>query len=157
MVALALIMTFSGRLFGVLPSLYNTLALLWLAYVTKYLNFSVRTAGDGFSQIHDCLGEAARVSGASWFQSLRTIWMPLLKPSLVAAWFLVFMPVFSELTMTVMLSGPGMETVGTLLFQLQEYADVSGGGAAVLALVIVMSVTAVNVIVKTVSKGKYGL
>ena len=156
-VALALIMTFSGRLFGVFPSLYNTLTLLWLAYLTKYLSFAVRTSGDGFTQIDDCLAEAARVSGASWFKTLTTIWLPLLKPSLVAAWFLVFMPVFSELTMTIMLSGPGMETVGTLLFQLQEYADVSGGGAAVLAIVIIACVTTVNLLVKAISKGKYGL
>jgi iron(III) transport system permease protein len=103
------------------------------------------------------LAEAAHVSGAGWLRTLWTIWLPLLKPALVAAWFLVFMPVMSELTMTVLLTGPGLETIGSLIFQLQEYADASGGGASVLALTVVLSVILINFAVKRMSKGKYGL
>ncbi len=156
-VALAFIMAFSGKFLGIFPSLYNTLGILWLAYMTKYLSFAVRTTGDGFGQIQDSLAEAARVSGASWWETLKTIWFPLMKPSLVAAWFLIFMPCFGELTMTILLSGPGIETVGTLLFQLQEYADASGGGSAVLSLIVVAIVMLANLIVKRASHGKYGL
>ena len=156
-VALALIMAFSVDFFGLGFSLYNTLGILWLAYMAKYLCFALRTTGDGFSQIDDCLAEAARVSGATWWTTIRTIWFPLMKPSLVAAWFLIFMPSFSELTMTILLTGPGIETVGTLLFQLQEYSDASGGGAAVLAIFVITSVAFINWTVKILSKGKYGL
>jgi iron(III) transport system permease protein len=80
-----------------------------------------------------------------------------MKPSLVASFFLILMPAFSELTMTILLTGPGLETVGTVLFQLQEYADASGGGSAVLALIIICAVAGVNLLVKKLSKGKYGL
>lgn len=156
-VALALILAFSNGIFGIGPSLYNTMILLWLAYVIKFLSLSMKTIGDGFGQIDDSLAEAARVSGASWLTTLQKIWMPLLQPSLVAAWFLIFMPAFSELTMTVLLSGPGMETLGTLIFQLQEYADPTGGSAAVLAVLVIALVIAMNQIVKVVSRGKYGL
>ncbi|MES3038616.1 MAG: iron ABC transporter permease [Bdellovibrionota bacterium] len=156
-VALALIMTFSGQLFGVLPSLYNTLGLILIAYFVKYLSFAVKTSADGFRQVDDVLAEASRVSGASWLQTMIRIWLPLLKPSLVAAWFLVFMPAMSELTMTTLLTGPGLETIGTLIFQLQEYADASGGGASVLALIVIIIVIAINYVVKRVSNGKYGL
>ena len=156
-VALALIIAFSGSFFGILPSLYNTFGLLLIAYVVKYLSFAVKTTGDGFGQIDDVLAEAARVSGAGWTQTLWTIWIPLLKPSLVAAWFLIFMPVMSELTMSVLLSGPGLETIGTVIFQLQEYADAGGGGASVLALIVVGAVILVNAVVRRLSGGKYGL
>jgi len=155
--ALALILTFSGSIFGMNFSLYNTLTLIGIAYLAKYLNFSIRTNADGLGQIDDCLAEAARVSGASWWFTMKTIWFPLMKPALVASWFLVFMPAFSELTMTILLTGPGLETLGTLLFQLQEYGDASGGGAAVLALVIIIFVGIINFLVKYFSKGKYGL
>ena len=156
-VALALILTFSRSLFGIGPSLYNTLTLLWLAYLIKFLSLAMKTLGDGFGQIDDSLAEAARVSGASWLRSFISIWLPLLKPSIVAAWFLIFMPAFSELTMTIMLSGPGIETLGTLIFQLQEYADPSGGSSAVLALVVVFLVISINFTVKKLSGGRYGL
>ncbi|MBT3584867.1 MAG: iron ABC transporter permease, partial [Halobacteriovoraceae bacterium] len=155
--ALAFILTFSSGVLGFKIPLYNTLGLIVLAYTAKYLNFALRTTGDGFGQIDDCLAEAARVSGASWFTTMRTIWFPLMKPALVASWFLVFMPCFSELTMTILLTGPGLETLGTLIFQLQEYADASGGGSAVLALLTVIIVALINTTVKILSKGKYGL
>ena len=156
-VALALILAFSASFFGIGPSLYNTLGILCLAYVIKFLSFAIKTAGDGYGQIDDCLAEAARVSGASWWATFRTIWLPLMKPSLVAAWFLIFMPAFSELTMTILLSGPGTETIGTMLFQLQQYSDASGGGSAVLAIIVVGSVLFINASVKKLSRGKYGL
>ena len=155
--ALAFILAFSADIFGTGISLYNTLFLIGLAYMAKYLNFALRTTGDGFSQIDDCLAEAARISGASWFTTLRTIWFPLMKPALVASFFLVFMPAFSELTMTILLTGPGLETLGTFIFQLQEYGDTSGGGAAVLALLTIMIVFILNMLVRILSKGKYGL
>ena len=69
----------------------------------------------------------------------------------------VFMPAFSELTMSVLLTGPGLETLGTLLFQLQEYGDASGGGSSVLALMIIVFILVMNTSVKKLSKGKYGL
>lgn len=155
--AFAFILTFSSGILGFRIPLYNTIYLIGMAYIAKYLNFTLRTCSDGFGQIDDVLAEAARVSGASWLTTMKTIWFPLMKPALVASWFLVFMPAFSELTMTILLSGPGLETLGTLIFQLQEYADASGGGSAVLALITIFIVAFINFLVKTISKGKYGL
>ena len=156
-IALALILAANIQFFNLSFSLYNTIYLIGLAYFAKYLNFSLRTCGDGLGQINNSLAEASRVSGASWGQTMKKIWIPLLLPSIVASWFLVFMPAFSELTMTILLSGPGIETMGTLLFQLQEYGDASGGGAAVLALFVIVMVTVINYLVKFLSKGRYGL
>ncbi len=156
-VALALILAFSRGIFGIGPSLYNTFTLLGLAYLIKFLSLAMKTIGDGFGQIDDSLAEAARVSGANWVMTMKRIWLPLMKPSVIAAWFLIFMPAFSELTMTVLLSGPGIETLGTLIFQLQQYADPTGGASAVLALLVVTVVLIINGLVKYASKGKYGL
>ncbi|MBY0515898.1 MAG: iron ABC transporter permease [Bacteriovoracaceae bacterium] len=155
--AFALILTFSQSFLGLPISLYNTLAMIALAYSAHYLNFALRTTADGLAQVDDVLAEAARVSGASWFVTMRTIWFPLLKPALVASWFLVFMPAMTELTMTILLTGPGLETLGTLIFQMQDYSDASGGGTAVLSLCTIIGVIILNSIVKLLSKGKYGL
>ena len=154
--SLALILAFSGRLFGVI-SFYNTLTLIGVAYFIKYLNFSIRALNSSMVQIDQSLLESAQVSGASFLQRLVTIWFPLLRPALIFSWFLVFMPCVSELTMTILLTGPGLETLGTLLFQLQNYGDASGGGAAVLGLLIITMVLMINYFVKFISKGKYGL
>ena len=153
--ALGLILMLSGKFLG--PLFYGSSLIIIIAYLSKYLNFSYRTCLDGLSQIDKTLAEAARVAGANTPQVVRRIWVPLLMPAMGASWFLTFMPSFSELTMTVLLTSPGLETIGTLIFQLQEYGDASGGGAAVLAILLVLFVLIFNTLVKLISKGKYGL
>lgn len=155
--ALAFILSFSQGFFGVGPSLYNTLFLIGLAYIVKYISLSLKTVGDGYQQIHPSLEEAARISGANWWVIMRTIYAPLLKTALIASMFLVFMPVLSELTMTILLTGPGLETIGTLIFSLQEYSDMGGGGAAVLSVIVVVFILLLNFSLKFLSKGRYGL
>lgn len=137
--------------------LYNTIGIIMVAYIAKFLNFSYRSINDGIAQIDDSLIDAAKVAGANSFQRLFNIWLPILRPFLMAAFFLVFMPAFSELTMTVLLTGPGNETIGTLIFQLQEYGDASGGGAAVLSFCTLLLIVVMNFILKLLTKGKYGL
>lgn len=156
-VALALIVSFSRGFFGIGPSLYNTLWIILLAYIVKYMSLSLKTLSDGFEQIHPSLEEAARISGAGWWSIMRTIYWPLLLPALMASSFLVFMPVLSELTMTILLTGPGLDTIGPLIFQFQEYSDVGGGGASVLSVIVVLFVFILNFSLKTLSKGRYGL
>ncbi len=156
-VALALILAFSRGYFGIGPSLYNTLGLLLIAYLVKYMSLSFKTVQDGYSQIHPSLEEAARVSGANWWATLNTIYRPLLKSALIASAFFIFMPAMGELTMSVLLTGPGLETVGTLIFSLQEYSDIGGGGASVLALLVVAIVFTLNFSLKKLSKGRFGL
>lgn len=155
--ALALILTFSRGFFGIGPSLYNTLWIILLAYVVKYMSLSLKTIGDGYQQIHPSLEEAARISGAGWWAIMRTIYWPLLSTALMASAFLVFMPVLSELTMTILLTGPGLDTIGPLIFQFQEYSDVGGGGASVLSVIVICFVLILNFSLKTLSKGRYGL
>jgi iron(III) transport system permease protein len=137
--------------------LYNTLGIIMLAYMAKFLNFSYRIINDGVSQVDQTLIDAAHVAGANSWQTFYHIWMPILRPFLMASFFLVFMPAFSELTMSVLLTGPGNETIGTLIFQLQEYGDASGGGAAVLAFCVLILIIVLNATLKISTKGKYGL
>ena len=153
--ALAVLLSF-GRRMGMI-SLYNTLFLIGLAYLIKYLSFSVRTISDGMRQIDKSLEEASLLCGASLMRRFVDLWFPILRHSIISAWFLIFMPCFSELTMTILLTGPGLETLGTLLFQLQEYGDSGGGGAASLSVLLIFFILMINFFVKKVSKGKYGL
>lgn len=99
--------------------------LLWMAvaYLIKHAAISARILVASFSQIHPALEEAARMSGARTVRLLWDIWVPLLRKSLWAAALLTALPILTELTMSVLLTGPGAATLGTVLFQLQEYAD----------------------------------
>ena len=133
--ALGLILVWSRPL-----ALTDTLWILLIAYFAKHLSFAVRSVTTAVQQTDVTLEEAARVSGASLTTAFRTIWLPLLRPAILAGWFLVFMPAFGELTMSILLVGPGTETVGTVLFALQEYADPpSASVVAVLILAFILA------------------
>jgi iron(III) transport system permease protein len=122
--------------------LRDTVWILLVAYVAKHAALAARAIGEGLGTVDESLADAARVSGArGWFLA-RTIWLPLVLPSVAAGWVLVFLPAFSELTMSVLLVGPGIETVGTRLFELEYeggYPQASAMAAVVLTLVVASS------------------
>jgi len=101
----------------------SPLLLMAIAYGLKFSAVAARSICTAYRQVHPALEEAARVSGAKTWTLLKTIWFPLLKKNLFAAWLLALLPMFTELTMSILLTGPGGATLGTVLFQLQEYAD----------------------------------
>lgn len=151
-IALALIITFSGN-FGL--NLYSTMWIMVVAYLVKYMTMSVRTIAASLSQVHTSLEEAALNSGASWLRCCKDIIMPLIAPSIIAGWFLIFMPSFYELTMSLLLYGSETKTIGVLLYELQTYADTQN--ASVLSVIILLIVLIGNLILNKVSKGNVGI
>lgn len=151
-IALALIVGFSGQL-GL--NLYSSLAILIVAYLVKYLTMGVRTISASIAQVHISLEEAALNSGANFYQAFKDIMMPLIRPSIIAGWFLIFMPSFYELTMSILLYGSRTKTIGVLLYELETYADPQS--ASVLAVLILTVVLVGNLLVRKISKGNVGI
>ncbi len=153
-VAIAMILAWLRPIPIIQVRLYNTLGILLVAYVARYLAFGVRTACASLAQVHDTLEEAARVSGASWLRTFRDIVVPLIRPGLFAGWFMVFIPVLRELTISSLLWSSGNETIGVMVFNLQQ----SGNTAASAALAVIMMIVlvALNVITRRLSGGKLG-
>ena len=83
-IALGVILMWSGR-FGI--NLYNTAWIILVAYIARYMAFSLKSNSAALEQVHDSLEEAARACGASHWQALRDIVIPLIRPGMVAAFF----------------------------------------------------------------------
>ncbi len=128
----------------------GTLALLLVAYAVKYLAFGVRGSKAALEQVHPSLEEAARTSGASPLKAVRDIAFPLVRPAVLASFVVVALPCLSELTMSVLLFGAGTETTGTLLFELQSYADPPA--ASVVATLVVIVALLGDAVVRRVQK-----
>lgn len=126
--------------------LANTLTALILACSVKYLLLGLKTIEPAAFLVHPSLIEAARLSGAAGPRRIFHIWLPLLRRALWAAALLIFMPTLSELTMSILLHGPGTETLGVLLFQLQDYADRSS--AAVIGTLLLVSLFVFDLIAR---------
>ncbi len=157
--AMGLILAFSQEVWFILGDivalrfmLFNTGWILLVAYCVKYLAFGVRTADAALTQIDVSLEEAGRTSGASPLQVLTQIVAPLLRPALVAAWVLVFLPALGEITMSILLFGPETRTLGVLLFDYQTYE--SPPKAAVLASLLAVTVLVGNLLVNRLTGGR---
>jgi len=151
-IALSLIMTMTGK-FGI--NIYNTMAIMVIAYMIKYMLMGMRTVVSAFSQISPSLEEAAQISGASWLKRLKDVVFPLILPSIVAGWFLIFMPCFYELTMSNLLYSAGTKTLGVELYTYQTYH--SQQIASALASAILLLVVSVNLALNKATDGKFSI
>lgn len=116
-IALGVILTWSGK-FGI--NIYNTPWIIFVAYIARYMAFSLKSNSAALEQVHDSLVEASRASGASNWESLRDVVIPLIRPGMVAAFFLIFLPALRELTTSVLLYGPTTRTIGVAIYTLNE-------------------------------------
>ena len=125
--------------------LYGTLYLLLLAYVGHYLAFALQPVGAAWRQLDSSLEEAARMDGAGLLATLRYIFAPLLAPSLGAAALLVFLNAFTELSLSALLAGSRSETLGWLVFGLEQAGSTNAAAALSTILVVILALLALAV------------
>lgn len=85
--AFGYVVTYSGTF---LDPMHNPIPLLVIAYGIRRLPYMVRSAVAGIMQTHVSLEEAAATFGASRFQTLRKITLPLIAANLIAGGLLCF-------------------------------------------------------------------
>jgi iron(III) transport system permease protein len=121
-------------------SLYSTIWIILVAYLSRFMLLALRPVTNALRQIDPSLDEAARMSGARYARRIATVIMPLVAPSAVAGGMLVFLMAFNELTVSALLWSSGSETVGVVLFSLDQAGDaVSAAAVAVIAVVVTLA------------------
>lgn len=136
-IALGVILAWSGK-FGI--NIYNTVWIILVAYIARYMAFSLKANSAALEQVHDSLVEAARACGATMWQALRDIVLPLVRPGMLAAFFLIFLPALRELTVSVLLYGPTTRTIGVAIYTLNEDGEtVYSAALAGIALMLIIT------------------
>lgn len=120
--ALGLLWTYVG---GSWLPIYGTIFILLVAYVTHYLPFGVRAASGALRQLHPELEDAARVSGAGLFKTLRLVVFPLTRPTLAAAWTLLFILAIQEVSASILLYTSRTTVMSVAVFDLWEAGNVN--------------------------------
>jgi iron(III) transport system permease protein len=105
--------------------IYGTLAILLIAYVTHYLPFGVRSTSAALRQLHPELEEAARVAGATWLTTMRRVTVPLVKPTMTAAWALLFIMAMQEVSSSILLYSSSSIVLSVAVFDLWENGNPS--------------------------------
>ena len=153
-VALALILAFLRPLPIVNVTLYNTIWIIFIGYVTRFLIIGLRSISAAFEQIHTSLEEAARISGANLLQTFKDVDIPLIKTSVFAGWFMVFIPALTELTLSILLFSVGNETLGTVVFGLHQ--EGKWLITAALAFMVCIIVLGLNLLTNKITKNQIG-
>jgi iron(III) transport system permease protein len=115
--------------------LYSTLAIILIAYIARFFPFATRTVSAMLLAVNPELEESARANGATWFQTMRHVLLPLLRPAIIAAWLMLFVIFIRELGATILLYAQGTETISVALVVLSER---SFGFVAALAVIQLM-------------------
>lgn len=100
--------------------LYGTVWVLLLAYIAKFLPYGIVVSRSAIIQIHPDLEEGARMSGASGLTTLRTITMPLLKPTLIAILFFVMLMSIKELSASLLLYTQNSQVLSVLTWHFMD-------------------------------------
>jgi iron(III) transport system permease protein len=124
--------------------IYGTIWILLIAYVTHYLPLGVRAGSAALRQLHRELEDAARMTGASWMKTIRWITFPLTRPTLVAAWTLLFVLSMQEISSSILLYTSRTTVLAVAVFDLWEAGNVNALAAlSVIQLVITFVALAV--------------
>ncbi|MBI2540447.1 MAG: iron ABC transporter permease [Deltaproteobacteria bacterium] len=121
----------------------GTLIIIGLAYVTRYMAVALRFVSSSMLQIHSELEEAAAVAGGRWWTNFRRVYLPLLRPGLMAGWFWVMVHAYRELTIALMLARSQNRTAAVVIYDLWEngsFPQLSAFGVLIFALLIVLVV-----------------
>ena len=127
--------------------LRDTLALILVAYLAKFWALGHRQLAGSLDRLPVDLLRAARASGAGPLATLTTVVGPILRPSLAAAWILVFMFAIHELTMSSLLYGPGTATLAVVVLGVQQLGDPGVSAALAVLLTAIVALAALPLVV----------
>jgi len=119
----------------------GSLTIIGLAYLTRYLPYALRFVSSAIVQIHTELEEAAAVAGGTWWTNLYRIYLPLLRPGLMAGWFWVMVHAYRELTISLMLARSKNRTASVIIFDLWtsgSFPQLSAFGVLIFLMLIVL-------------------
>ena len=137
-IVVALALVFLGARYG--GPLYQTLAMLVIAYVVLFLPQAVGAVRASVLQVPPSVEEAARGLGQSGWRVLLRITGPLVRPGVVAGAALVFLTAMKELPATLLLGPTGERTLATAIWNAAHEAFFARAAAPALVLVVIAGV-----------------
>ena len=135
--AIALILVFLNPIPVLGFTIYNTIWIIFFAYLGRFLVLGLRPVISGYHQLDRSLEEAAQALGASLGRRMLTIMFPLVAHAAAAGALLVFLMAFSELTLSALLWSSGAETLGTVMFSFQQSGGVNYASSIAVITILV--------------------
>jgi iron(III) transport system permease protein len=131
-IGLALVF-FASRL---LRPLYQSLALLLIAYVVRFLPQALTAVRSSLAALAPVFEEAARSLGRGPWSVFRTVVVPVIRPGLLTGGGLVFLTAMKELPATLLLRPTGFETLAIRIWTTADEGVYSQAAVPALLLVV---------------------
>ena len=142
----------------VLNSLFFTLKIDWnialigsysallFAYICRFNAIGFGSINSGILRMPPNLLEASRMQGASFQKGLFSIVTPLIRPSILTGLLLIFVDIFKELPMTLLLRPFNFETLATYVYQYakEEMLEQCALGALFIVLIGIIPIIVLN-------------
>jgi iron(III) transport system permease protein len=125
-----------------LGELRNTLAVLTVAFTVRFLPIGFGAVVPSVVRVSNELDRAARISGASWLRTMRSVMVPLLRPALASAFVLLFVSFLKEYASALFLVSRGSEVIGTTMIELWRQGN-SGPVAALASVQLLITFVAI--------------
>jgi iron(III) transport system permease protein len=137
--AIACILLFLKPLPLIGVSIYATPWIIVFAYLARFMPVVLKPVLAGMTQVDMAQEEAAALDGARIMRRLTDIILPSLLPAAVAGGLMAFLLAFSELTVSALLWSAGTETIGVVLYNLEEAGLASQASAVAIVIVAVVT------------------
>jgi iron(III) transport system permease protein len=131
-IALALLLLYTGT------PLYGTLAVMILAFVTRYLAFTTRVMHAAQLQIDTVLEEAALVAGAGRLATFVKINLRVLLPALVNGWLWVVAHAVRDFAVPLFLATSGTLLLANLIWGQWELGSMPMASAYIVVLIVIV-------------------
>lgn len=112
---------------------YGTLAILVIAFLTRFMPQGYRAISSSVSQIHNDLEDAAQVAGAGRVTVVRRIVLPLVRGAVVSSAFLILVLSIRELTASLFLYTTRTRVLSIVIYETYE----SGSWSVVASISII--------------------
>jgi iron(III) transport system permease protein len=106
-------------------AIYGTIWIIVLAFIGRFTGYAVRSISASIVQVHPELEESARIAGYGWIRTFTRITLPLIRPSIVASWMLLFSIFITELSMVILLYTANTRTFSVLAFEVWNTGNFS--------------------------------
>jgi iron(III) transport system permease protein len=114
--------------------IYATPAIVILGYLAQYAILPTRMTSAMLHTIPRSLEQAARISGANWFMTLRYILAPLATRGLIAAWLVSYVFCLRDLGISMVVYPPGSDTLPVRILTLMA----NGAPSLIAALCVIL-------------------
>ena len=131
-------------------TLIGTFTALLYTYICRFNAIGIGYINSGMQRISPNLLEAGRLQGVSFEKSLFEIIFPLIRPSILIGFLIVFVDIFKELPVTLLLRPFNFETLATFVYQYAKEEMLEQCALAAL-LIILIGTIPVFILNKTIN------